>query len=190
MTGYSTRRTAAVLFDRDGTLVVDVPYNRDPERVVPMPTACQALDLLREAGIPTGVITNQSGIALGLVSPAEVAAVNSRIDRLLGPFAVWEVCPHGALDGCRCRKPRPGMILRAAERLGIPPPELAVIGDIGSDVAAARAAGARGILVPTPVTRRAEIRDAEEVAMTLHGAVARLLTDPVGRRSPVEVRAR
>jgi HAD superfamily hydrolase (TIGR01662 family) len=189
MTGYSTRRTAAVLFDRDGTLVVDVPYNRDPERVVPMPTASRALGVLRAAGIPTGVITNQSGIALGLVAPAEVAAVNSRIDRLLGPFAVWEVCPHGVLDGCRCRKPRPGMILRAAERLGIPPTELAVIGDIGSDVAAARAAGARGILVPTPVTRSAEIQDAGEVAATLHAAVTLLLADPAGGKNLAEVSA-
>jgi HAD superfamily hydrolase (TIGR01662 family) len=190
MTGYSTRRTAAVLFDRDGTLVADVPHNRDPERVVAMPTADRALGLLRAAGIPTGVITNQSGIALGLVTQAEVAAVNSRIDRLLGPFAVWEVCPHGALDGCRCRKPRPGMILRAAERLGIAPTELAVIGDIGSDVVAARAAGARGILVPTPVTRPAEIRDADEVATTLHAAVTLLLADAAATESPVEARAR
>jgi HAD superfamily hydrolase (TIGR01662 family) len=190
MTGYSTRRTAAVLFDRDGTLVVDVPFNGDPERVVSMPTAHRALGLLRAAGISTGVITNQSGVALGLVTSAEVAAVNSRIDRLLGPFGVWEVCPHRALDRCSCRKPRPGMILRAAERLNIAPTDVAVIGDIGSDVAAARAAGARGILVPTPATRAAEIRDAEEVATTLLAAVTLLLADAQNPDSPLEASAR
>jgi beta-phosphoglucomutase-like phosphatase (HAD superfamily) len=62
------------------------------------------------------------------------------------------VCPHGRDEGCACRKPEPGLILRAARALGVEPHQCVVIGDIGSDVEAARAAGARGILVPTPVT--------------------------------------
>ncbi|GII81486.1 hypothetical protein Sru01_64680 [Sphaerisporangium rufum] len=161
----------AVLFDRDGTLIVDVPYNNDPERVRPMPGAAAALDRLRRAGLPLGVVTNQAGVAKGLITMRELAEVNARVDRLLGPFGVWAVCPHDDADGCDCRKPRPGLVLRAAAALGVRPGDCVVIGDIGRDVEAARAAGARGILVPTPVTRPAEVAAAAEVAADLAGAV-------------------
>src|SRR5919108_2075722 len=83
----------AVLFDRDGTLVVDVAYNGDPARVRPVPGARAALDLLRVAGIPAGVVTNQSGIARGLITTAQAEAVNRRGERLLGPLAGWEGGP-------------------------------------------------------------------------------------------------
>ena len=165
----------AVLFDRDGTLAVDVPYNGDPERVVPMPGAASALERLRAAGIPTAVVSNQSGVARGLLAPREVEAVNARLDALLGPLGPVEWCPHGPGDGCGCRKPAPGLVLRAAARLGVDPRRCAVVGDIGADVEAARAAGARGILVPTARTRRKEVEAAEEVAPDLEGAVDLLL---------------
>jgi D-glycero-D-manno-heptose 1,7-bisphosphate phosphatase len=165
----------AVLFDRDGTLVVDVPYNGDPARVRPVPGARAALDLLRSAGIRTGVITNQSGIARGLITAGQAEAVNRRVEELLGPFAVWQVCPHGPDDGCRCRKPRPGMVLAAAERLGVAPHRVAVVGDIGADVDAAAAAGAASVLVPTPVTRPDEITTAAVVRPDLVAAVRHLL---------------
>ncbi|MCU1637626.1 MAG: haloacid dehalogenase [Microbacteriaceae bacterium] len=166
-----TRCPRAVLFDRDGTLVVDVPYNGDPERVEPMPTAREAVRLLRRAGIPVGVITNQSGIASGMLTRGQVDAVNSAIDRLVGPFDVWCVCPHAAADACECRKPRPGMVLSAAGALGLEPADVAVIGDIGADVAAAGAAGARGVLVPTVITRGEEVRAAALVAPDLLAGV-------------------
>lgn len=168
-------RPAAVLFDRDGTLIVDVPYNGDPARVRPMPAAAPALALLRAAGIPVGVVSNQSGIARGLLAPSEVTAVNERVEALLGPFAVWRICPHGPDDGCRCRKPRPGMVLDAARELGVAPGRVAVIGDIAADLGAAEAAGARAVLVPTPVTRPAEVRAARVVAPDLLAAVRHLL---------------
>ena len=97
-----------MLFDRDGTLVVDVPYCADPALVTPVSTAPAALALLRAAGIPVGVVSNQSGIARGLLDREQVDAVNRRVDDLLGPFDVWQVCPHGPDDGCACRKPQPG----------------------------------------------------------------------------------
>lgn len=161
----------AVLFDRDGTLVVDVPYNGDPERVVAMPTALETVRMLRAAGIPLGVVSNQSGIARGMLTRAQVDLVNRAVDALFCPFDVWCVCPHAAADGCACRKPRPGMVREAAMALGVDPTEVAVVGDIGSDVAAARAAGAIGVLVPTPVTRVEEVRDADLVAPDLAAAV-------------------
>ncbi|MEU5251816.1 D-glycero-alpha-D-manno-heptose-1,7-bisphosphate 7-phosphatase [Streptomyces longwoodensis] len=169
------RRIRLVLFDRDGTLVEDVPYNGDPDLVRPVPHAREALALLRARGIATGVVTNQSGVARGLLSTADVRRVNERVDALLGPFDAWAICPHGPDDGCHCRKPQPGMVLQAAARLGVPPDETAVIGDIGADVEAARRAGALGVLVPTPVTRPEETAAAEHVAPDLLTAVRALL---------------
>jgi HAD superfamily hydrolase (TIGR01662 family) len=166
---------AAVLFDRDGTLVHDVPYNGDPEKVRVVGGARQVLDELRSAGIRVGVISNQSGIARGMLTAGDVAAVNRRIEHELGPFDVWEICPHAPDDGCVCRKPMGGMVLRAAAALGVAPFECAVIGDIEADVLAARAAGATGVLVPTPVTLAAEIDRAELVATSLQTAVAAAL---------------
>jgi HAD superfamily hydrolase (TIGR01662 family) len=148
----------AVLFDRDGTLVRDVPYNGDPEKVEPMPGAAEAVRLARDAGLWIGVVSNQSGIARGLITEEDVQRVNKRVDELLGPFDTWQVCPHDG--GCPCRKPAPGLVLEAARTLGIRPEECVVIGDIGSDVAAARAAGARSVLVPTPETLAPELRGA------------------------------
>jgi histidinol-phosphate phosphatase family protein len=166
---------AAVLFDRDGTLVEDVPYNGDPARVRPMPGATAAIRRLRTAGVPTAVVSNQSGVARGLLTPEDVAAVNRRVEELFGPLGPWEWCPHGPSDGCDCRKPEPGLILRAAAELGVAPERCAVIGDIGADVEAARAAGARGVLVPTPRTRAEEVAAAREVAPDLEAAVDLLL---------------
>ncbi|MGW0500794.1 D-glycero-alpha-D-manno-heptose-1,7-bisphosphate 7-phosphatase [Streptomyces sp. NPDC003007] len=173
-----------VLFDRDGTLVHDVPYNGEPDLVRPVDGARRALDLLRARGVGTGVVTNQSGIARGLLATADVRRVNERIDELLGPFDVWAVCPHGPEDGCPCRKPRPGMILWAADRLRTPPERIAVLGDIGADVEAARRAGALGILVPTEQTRPEEIAAAEHVARDLPAAVRAVLSGRL-RRGPL-----
>jgi beta-phosphoglucomutase-like phosphatase (HAD superfamily) len=101
--------------------------------------------------------------------------VNRRVEALLGPLGPVEYCPHGPEDGCACRKPRPELVLRAAARLGVDPRACAVIGDIGADVEAARAAGARGVLVPTARTRPAEVAGAAEVAPDLAAAIELLL---------------
>ncbi|TDN42786.1 HAD superfamily hydrolase (TIGR01509 family) [Curtobacterium flaccumfaciens] len=165
------RTVRGLLFDRDDTLVVDVPYNADPHRVVPVPGARRAVERARAAGLLLGVVTNQSVIAKGMATRDEVDATNTRVDELVGPFDVWCVCPHDADDDCGCRKPRPGMVLEAAERLGVAPGELVVVGDIGADVGAALAAGAQGILVPTPRTRPEEVAAAPTVVGSLAEAV-------------------
>jgi histidinol-phosphate phosphatase family protein len=162
---------AAVLFDRDDTLIHDVPYNGDPEAVRPVPGAVAALARLREAGVPIGVVSNQSGVARGLITTDQVAAVNSRIEELLGTFDTWQICLHDEAAGCGCRKPAPGLIEKAAADLGVSTVGCVVIGDIGTDIEAARAVGARGILVPTARTLPAEIRNAPEVAADLTAAV-------------------
>lgn len=162
---------AAVLLDRDGTIVKDVPYNGDPGRVQPMPGAAEALQKLRHAGIPIAVISNQSGIGRGLLDRRQVDAVNERIEELLGPFDAWLVCPHTDADGCDCRKPMPGLVHQAARCLGVFPEDCVVIGDIGADMGSAQAAGARAILVPTDETLPDEVRGAPLHATTLTDAV-------------------
>ncbi len=164
-----------VLFDRDGTVVDDVPYNADPGLVEPVPGAREALCRLRAAGVRTGVVTNQSGVASGRVTAAQLAAVNHRVEQLLGPFDIWLVCPHGRDEGCDCRKPAPGLVKDACSRMDVPPERCAVIGDIGSDVEAAEAAGATGVLVPTPDTRATEVSAAQHVFADLGSAVGWLL---------------
>ena len=164
-----------VLLDRDGTLVVDVPYNDDPELVRPLPGAREALDRLRALGVRTALVTNQSGLASGRITRAQVDAVNARVEELLGPFESVQVCPHRPADGCGCRKPAPGMLKQACADLGVDPSRAVMIGDVGADVEAAATAGVVGILVPTEKTRPEEIRDATLVEPSLGHAVRRIL---------------
>jgi histidinol-phosphate phosphatase family protein len=144
------RPPRAVLFDRDGTLIANVPYLADASRVQPVPGAREALADLRAADIRVGVVTNQSGVAKGLISPHQLAEVNARVDELLGPFDSWQVCLHDAADGCGCRKPLPQMVLDSARDLGVDAGDCVLIGDTPTDAEAALAAGARAVLV-TPV---------------------------------------
>src|SRR3954447_23761056 len=160
-----------MLFDRDGTLVHDLPYNGDPDWVRPVDGAKEALDRLRAHGVRVGVVSNQSGVARGLITRHQVDACMDRLAELLAPFDTVQVCPHGPDDGCTCRKPAPGMVKSACAELDVTPPRCVVVGDIGADVEAAAAAGAVGILVPTPVTRREEVAAAGHRAQTLTAAV-------------------
>lgn len=166
----------AVLFDRDATVVVDVPYNGNPDLVEPMPGAVTAVRRVKAAGLLTGIVSNQSGIGRGMITVSQVDAVNARVDAAIGPFDTWQYCPHVAEDRCGCRKPAAGLVLRACAALGVRPEETVVIGDIGADMGAAERAGARGILVPTPITRAEEIAAAPLVAVDLAEAVDMVLT--------------
>lgn len=170
---------AAILFDRDDTLVADRPANRDPDLVRPMPGARAAVALARRAGLGTAVITNQPVLAGGQVTEAELAAVHRRVEALVGRVDVWCVCPHRRRAGCGCRKPAPGLVLQAADRLGVDPSACVVVGDVAADLGAARAAGALGVLVPTARTRPAEVRAAPLVARDVLAAVRLALA--VGR---------
>ncbi|MET7133292.1 HAD family hydrolase [Cellulosimicrobium sp. MI9406] len=176
-----------MLLDRDGTLVHDVPYNGDPAAVRPVEGARAVLDDLRARGVRLGVVSNQSGVGRGLLTRAQVDAVNARVEELLGPFDTWQVCPHAPDDACACRKPGPGLVLAAAADLGVEPWRCAVVGDIGADVAAALAAGATPVLVPTPVTRAEEVAAAPCVVPDLAAAVRALddrLPGPRREHSP------
>jgi histidinol-phosphate phosphatase family protein len=170
----------AVLLDRDDTIIVDSPYLRDPQGVRPMPGAKYALGRLREAGLLLAVVTNQSGVAKGLITDDELEAVNAQVDKMLGPFHAWRICVHDAGDGCACRKPAPGMVIAAADALGVDTARCVMIGDTGGDVDAALSARADAVLVPTDRTLANEISDARvraRVAPTLDHAVSMVLRD-------------
>src|SRR3954468_2307778 len=164
-----------VLFDRDGTLVHDFPYNGDPDWVRPVDGAKESLDRLRGRGVRVGVVSNQSGVARGIITPGQVEACMARLQELLGPFDVVRWCPHGPDDGCDCRKPAPGMVKAACAELGVDPARCVVVGDIAADVDAATAAGAGGILAPPPGPRRSEMAAAARTAATLTEAVEDVL---------------
>jgi histidinol-phosphate phosphatase family protein len=136
---------SAVFIDKDGTLVHDVPYNIDPANVRLTARAGPALRDMKDAGYKVIVISNQSGVAKGLFKERELLPVNERIQTLLAPYGVkvdaFYYCPHGPDDGCECRKPKPGMILRAAADHVIDLERSWMIGDILHDIEAGNRAG-------------------------------------------------
>ena len=142
---------AAVFLDRDGTLIEDVGYPRDPELVVPLRGAIAALRRLADAGLDLVVISNQSGIGRGMVTAEEAKSVHERFVADFAAagirFADVRYCPHAPQDGCRCRKPSPAMIFGSADALGISLPDSHMVGDKVSDVEAGRRAGCRTVLL-------------------------------------------
>jgi len=150
MRSRRTSKINAVIFDRDETLITDVPFNGDPEKVAALPETRALLDRLRASGLRLAVVSNQSGVGRGYISMEQVIAVNRRVDELLGPFGGFFVCPHAPEDACECRKPKPKLILDAARALGVAPQACLVVGDRDSDVAAARNAGAIPLKVNGP----------------------------------------
>ncbi len=163
----------AVLFDRDGTLIQD--GGNAGNRIVPMPHAQRALQRLRERGLRIGVVTNQPFLSRGDITADELAQTHACVERLVGAIDGWFVCPHEPHAACACRKPAPGLVHAAARVFDVLPHECVVVGDIGSDVEAARQAGALAVLVPTPVTRAAEIAAAPVVCENLTAAVDYIL---------------
>lgn len=153
-----SRRPAAVLFERDGALIRDVPRIADPEQVNPVPGAADALSRLRRAGVMIAVLASEPGVSTGEVSADELHQVNARVEELLGPFDAWAICVHDVADSCSCRKPRPGLIIRAAAIMDISPLDCVIVGDEGGDSQAAKAAGARSILI-SQARRSATVRN-------------------------------
>lgn len=155
MTAAAATSGRPVLFlDRDGTLITDVGYPRDPARVEPLPGAIEALaELQRRFALV--IVSNQSGIGRGLVTEAEARAVHDRVVELFGrggvSFAGAYYCLHAPAARCTCRKPAPGLILDAARELGLDVARSILVGDKPSDVAAGRAAGCRHVVGFGPV---------------------------------------
>src|ERR1700727_221747 len=125
------------LIDRDGTIIVDNVYLRDPEGIEFAPGAIEGLRLLRDAGFALVLITNQSGIARGYFDSATLGRIHDRLQSMLVAEGIRlkaiYFCPHGPDDGCDCRKPAPGMVTKAMRDLGFRPGEGVVVGDSGAD---------------------------------------------------------
>lgn len=149
-----------VLLDRDGTIIVNKHYQRDPALTELLPNAREGLDLLRRRGFGLVMITNQSGVGRGLMTGEDVAAVNRSVVAALGGdegyFAGVYHCPHVDADDCDCRKPRPGMALAAAADLGFSPADCYVVGDREIDIELGKAVGATTVLVRTGHGRETE----------------------------------
>ncbi len=140
----------AVFLDRDGTIIIDRGYPRDPALVELLPGAANGLTILRERGLLLVVVSNQSGLARGIVTPAEAEAVHRRFlaclaEQGLSIDGVY-YCPHGPDEGCACRKPATGLLLRAAAELQIDLRRSFMTGDKSSDVEAGVRAGCTSIL--------------------------------------------
>ena len=147
-----------IFLDKDGTLVEDLPYNIATERIRPARGAVAGVSLLVRAGYQLVVVSNQSGVARGYFEEAALTAVEQRIRQIVAEagagLAGFYYCPHhpsGSVDDyafeCDCRKPKPGLLLRAAEELNVALAESWMIGDILDDVEAGHAAGCRAALL-------------------------------------------
>jgi D-glycero-D-manno-heptose 1,7-bisphosphate phosphatase len=142
----------AIFLDRDGVLVI--PEFRDGRSFAPRtledfriyPGAAESARRLKEAGYKLVVVTNQPDVGNGLVDRSVVETMNQKL-RDAVPVDAIEVCYHTNADNCDCRKPKPGMLLRAAERLGLDCARSIMVGDRWSDVEAAKAAGCKSIFI-------------------------------------------
>jgi D-glycero-D-manno-heptose 1,7-bisphosphate phosphatase len=141
----------AVFFDRDGTLMEDVHYCSDPADVRVFPGVPEALRRLKLAGFGVFLITNQSGIGRGLITEPQYAAVHREFLRQAGEASIDATyyCPDAPDIASACRKPEPGMVLRAAAEHGIDPGTSYFVGDKAADIECGRRAGTRTILVLT-----------------------------------------
>jgi D-glycero-D-manno-heptose 1,7-bisphosphate phosphatase len=141
----------AVFLDRDGTLMEEVEYCRDPAHVRVLPGVAEGLRRLKEAGYRVVIVTNQSGIGRGWITPVEYEAVHQQLLFLLGSGAVDATyfCPDHPDRPTDRRKPGAGMLLEAARDLGLDLERSWLIGDRISDLESARRAGAKPILIQT-----------------------------------------
>lgn len=148
----------AVFLDKDGTLIPDIPYNVNPDLITIQEGAIEGLQLLQAHGYLLIIVSNQSGIAKGYFKQEELQPVLQRIKDLLQQHHItidgFYYCPHfpdAAITGyainCQCRKPEPGLLLKAADDLEIDLTQSWMIGDILNDIEAGKRAGCRTVLI-------------------------------------------
>ena len=151
----------AVFLDRDGVINFDSKdYIKSPEEWRCIPGSLEAIRLLHQAGYKIGIATNQSGIARGLYNHATLEAIHHRLhvelEALGAQVDAIQYCPHLPIEKCACRKPKPQMLINLAEALDAALPETPFVGDRMSDISAALEAGARPILIRSPMTYHRE----------------------------------
>lgn len=143
-----------LIVDRDGVINEDSPdFIKTPEEWRPLPGSLEALAMATQLGFTVFVVSNQSGLARGIVEVDQLQRIHTRlvteVARCGGRIDAILYCPHGPDDGCHCRKPRPGLLECIAERTGASLQDAIFVGDRLSDLQAARAVGARAVLVET-----------------------------------------
>jgi D-glycero-D-manno-heptose 1,7-bisphosphate phosphatase len=175
----------AVFLDRDGTIDYGIPrYERvdSIDKVELLPSVLQGLKLLAELDLPIFFVTNQAGIAEGLITEAEFDQINNRVLELISPSGVKITktyhCPHGIGSTCDCQKPKPKMLLDAAEEFGIDLSQSWMVGDRETDVRTGINAGTKTILVETG-GKVGELSEADYVAKDFL-EVARYLVEHIG----------
>lgn len=175
----------AAFLDRDGTIIRDTVYIRDPRDVELLPDVAAAIKRLNDRSIVVVVVTNQSGIGRGLLSPEEYEAVRARIDAALAEHGAridaTYMCPHSpdAPGGCDCRKPGLGMYKQAISNYGLDASRSLFVGDRWRDVAPSARLGGFAMLLDTPSTPDEEFDRASHegigIAASLGEAVDRYL---------------
>ncbi len=184
-----SRARPALFIDRDGTIIADAHYPSSASQVRLLTGAASAIARANRADVPVVVVTNQSGIARGMITLTQYHDVRTRMETLLDASgarveATYH-CPHWpSVSGpCDCRKPGPGMYRQAATQLGLALDQSAYIGDRWRDVQPAQALGGIGILVPGAETPEADIESARtylsdviRIAESLDDAVSMALT--------------
>jgi D-glycero-D-manno-heptose 1,7-bisphosphate phosphatase len=185
-------KNIAVFLDRDGTINEEVGYLRRIEDLRLIPHTAEAVRLINKNGMKAVVISNQSGVARGFFSETFVGTVHARLDEMLQQEGAvidgFYFCPHHPTEGdepyrtvCSCRKPEPGMLLKAAAELNIDLTQSYVVGDMPKDIHAADRVGAKGILVKTGYSKDADASIAPAyVAEDLLDAVQWILKDRAG----------
>ena len=154
------KKQAAVFLDRDGTLNEEVGYLDSLDKLHVFPSAYKAVRLINRNGMKAVVITNQSGVARGLFDETFVVTVHARMQEMFqrrkARIDRFYYCPHHPEEGtgryrvsCPCRKPEPGLLLRASEEMGLNLVASYMVGDMPKDIEAARKVGAKGVLVKT-----------------------------------------
>jgi len=180
----------ALFLDRDGTIIHDEHYIATPEQVALVPGAAEAIRSANDAGVPVLVVTNQSGIARGLLTTQDYEQVHRRMVELLARGGAHVdgayFCPHHPefTGPCACRKPGPLLFQEAAAQHGVDLSHSAFIGDHWRDAQPELTFGGRGILVPTEDTRPDELEAARAhgtIASTLGEAISAALATMVGR---------
>ena len=151
-------KNRAVFLDRDGTIVYDLGYPRDPDSVELMPGVVQALRLLQENSFTLVIISNQSGVGRGILNNSDLANVHNRLIKILENNSIYirksYYCTHAPWEKCKCRKPKPAMLFRAAEEMAIDLASSFVVGDKPSDVEAGLKAGCWTIMIEEQEIRK------------------------------------
>ena len=161
-----------IVLDRDGVINRDSPdFIKSPAEFSPLPGSIHAIARLRRAGFTVVIATNQSGLGRGLFNDRTLLAIHDKlidlVERAGGELAGIYVCPHHPEEGCNCRKPKPGLLLRVAADLEIDADKFIVVGDSQRDLEAALAVGARAILVRTGNGRATERALAPDAAVEI-----------------------